>query len=69
MKIKLSRFEALSIEETFFVIGGQVNPERKNKREERRAERKRKKAEARVRRKTGSDSTDTVKNDRFKSKL
>ena len=66
MKIKLIQLEELSKEKTFFIIGGQVNPDKKKKRKERRAERKRRRTERRARRKIVSDSTDTVKNDMFK---
>ncbi len=66
MKIKLTQLEKLSTEETFYVIGGQVNPDKKKKRKARRAERKRKRAERKASRKVSSDTTDTLKNDTFK---
>jgi hypothetical protein len=66
MKLKLTQLEELSREETFYIIGGQINPDKKKKREARKAERKRKRAERKTRRKTGSNTTDTVKNDSFK---
>jgi hypothetical protein len=66
MKIKLTQLEKLSTEEIFYIIGGQVNPDNKKKREARKAERKRKRAERKARRITGSNTTDTVKNDSFK---
>lgn len=66
MKIKLTQLETLSTEETFYIIGGKVNPDKKKKSEARKAKRKRKRAERKARRKTGSNTTDTVKNDSFK---
>ena len=66
MKIKLTQLEQLSTEETFYIIGGQVNPDKKKKRKARRAERKRKRAECKARRRVSSDTTDTSKNDTFK---
>jgi len=65
MKIKLTQLEKLSKEETFFIVGGQINPDKKKKREKRRANRKRKRAERRSKRKVSSNATDTVKNDTF----
>ena len=66
MKIKLAQLEKISREETFYIIGGQVNPDKKKKRETRKAERKQKRSERKAQRKTGSNTTDTVKNDSFK---
>ena len=39
MKIKLIRLEELSKEETFYIIGGQINPAKKKERKVRRVER------------------------------
>lgn len=66
MKIKLTRLESLSIDETFYIIGGQVDPDKKARRKERRAERKRKRAERKAGKRVSSNATDTVKNDSFK---
>lgn len=66
MKIKLTELEKLTKEETFYVIGGQVNPDKKKKREARKADRKKKRAERKAGKKVSSDTTDTVKNDSFK---
>jgi hypothetical protein len=66
MKIKLTQLEQLSAEETFYVIGGQVNPDKKKERKARRAERKQKRAERKASRRVSSDTTDTSKNDSFK---
>jgi len=65
MKLKLTKLEELSKEETFFIIGGQVKLNKKKDHEKRRAERKKKRAERKLKRKVNSDSTDTLKNDVF----
>lgn len=66
MKIKLIKLEKLSENETFYIIGGQVNPEKKKKREARKIARKRKRAERKAKNRVISDNTDTSKNDTFK---
>lgn len=66
MKIKLIKLEELSKQETFYIIGGQVNPDNKKDREVNRDERKQKREERKTQRKTGSNTTDTIKNDSFK---
>ncbi len=67
MKLKLVALEKISKEETYHIIGGQVNPDKKKKREKRKAERQKKKALRKERKTISSDTTDTLKNDHFKS--
>ena len=55
-----------SKEETFYIIGGQINPAKKKERKVRRVERKRKRAERKACRRVSSNTTDTSKNDVFK---
>lgn len=66
MKIRLTSLEMLSKDETFYIIGGQVNPDKKAKRKERREKRKQKRAERKAGKSVSSNATDTVKNDSFK---
>ena len=66
MKIKLTQLEKLAIEEAFYIIGGQVNPDKKKSRKNKREENKRKKAGQKANRSVSSDTTDTTRNDSFK---
>ena len=66
MKMKLVKLEKVPAEETFYILGGQTNPEKKKKREKRKAERKKKRTARKAKRKISSDTTDTLKNDTFK---
>lgn len=66
MKIKLTQLDELSKDKTFYIIGGQVNPDKKEKRKERRVERKCKRDERKASKRVSSNATDTVKNDSFK---
>ncbi len=66
MKIRLVKLEKLSKDETYFIVGGQIDPEKKKKRQEQRAKSKKNRDDRKARRKCNSDITDTLKNDTFK---
>ncbi len=66
MNLKLEELKSISVDETYYIVGGFVNPEKKALRKKRREERKRTREARRAERRVcNSDATDTVKNDIF----